>query len=125
MSGIRYMFDTNALISFFNKNAALGKYVLLESKIIISIISVLEFLSFNDIKQAEKDLFEEFCSLSEIIKVDIDNKSLIKFITFIRINYKLKLPDAIITASAIKNNAVLITNNKQLSIVPNLQILAF
>ena len=69
MSGIKYMFDTNALIGFFNKNENLSQFVLPQNKIIIFIISVLEFLSFKSLLKEEKELFIEFCGLSDVVDI--------------------------------------------------------
>ncbi len=82
-----------------------------EVKIWISIISYMEVLSFNFLSFEEekfvRDLLQEFF----IIEV---NWEIAERIIQIRRKYKIKLPDAIICASASVTDSILITADTQL-----------
>lgn len=124
MNGIKYLLDTNALISFLQGNPNLG-YLNGFSLCGISIISVLEFLSFSQLEQQDKKLFFESIETIEVIEVKLNDRALIDIITNLRKNNKIKLPDAIIAGTAIYNNAVLITNDKGFTKIPSLQTTGF
>jgi len=123
MNGIKYLFDTNALISFFKGNPSLA--FLTSAPVGISIISVLEFLSFSGINEPAKTLLFDFLTKIKVFELKKDNTQLIDTISGLRIQYKIKLPDAIIAGTAIYNNAILITNDNGLSKIPLLQIINF
>lgn len=111
MNGIKYLLDTNPLISFLQGSPKLWELTSFAS-LGISIISILKFLSFTSIKEPDKKLFLDFIQKIEVIELKIDNLQPLDTITNIRANFKVKLPDAIIAATAIYKNAVLITNDK-------------
>lgn len=124
MSGIKYLLDTNALISFLQGNSKLG--VLTSSASLgISIISVLEFLSFTGLKESDKLLLLDFIQKIEVIELKTDNLQLLDTITDIRANFKVKLPDTIIAGTAIYKKAILITNDRDFVKVPLLKIQDF
>ena len=124
MNGIKYLLDTNALILFFQGNPKL-KFISFTPSLGISIISIIEFLSFTDLNKADKDLLYDFIAKIEVAELKKDDNLLINTITEIRAIYRLKLPDAIIAGTAIYNNAVLITNDKAFSKIPSLKIATF
>lgn len=105
------MFDTNALIAFLKGEKALEKFLFPDNKILLSIITILEFLSFKNLSENDHDLLFNFLNEAEIINLTSENLQLIQTIISIRSKYNLKLPDAIIAASAHLHNAVLITND--------------
>ena len=123
MSGIKYIFDTNALISFFQGNPGLQHFIF--EPIGISIISVLKFLSFPNINAAAKELLFDFLKEVEVFELKKDNEALISIITALRIESKIKLPNAIIAGTAMYNNAILITTDKGFSKIPLLQTAGF
>ncbi len=124
MNRIKYLLDTNALISFLQGNPKLGELTS-SASLGISIISVLEFLSFTSIKEPDKKLLLDFIQKIEVIELKIDNLQLLDTITDIRANFKVKLPDAIIAGTAIYKNAILITNDKDFAKISMLKIQAF
>ncbi len=54
MNGTKYLFDTNALISFLQGNPNLQNFS--TPFVYLSVISVVEFLSFSGLYQEEKNL---------------------------------------------------------------------
>ena len=83
----------------------------------------MEFKSFSDISKQDLALFDEFASGINIIDLLATNKVLKSKIIEMRNQYRLKLPDAIIAASAIVNVIVLITADKGFKKVEELQLL--
>lgn len=118
-----YCFDTNILIGLFS-----GKinYRDIEAeRIFLSIISELEYLAYEKITINEIELYNKFKSVIKIVYMDEHSAELENTIIEIRKKYKLKLPDAIVAATAITNNATLITNDKEFKKVIGLKIKSF
>ncbi|NER97331.1 MAG: type II toxin-antitoxin system VapC family toxin [Symploca sp. SIO1B1] len=72
----------------------------------------MELLSYPSMSESEELIVRDF--LDKIIVVDLDNKIKELAIAF-RKNYKLKLPDAIVAATAKSLNANLLTNDLKLT----------
>ena len=126
MSGIKYLLDTNAIISLLNGNKTIENAIDKADWLGISIFNIIEFLSFESISANDKNVFDLFLQRVAIINLSYQiNYTLINDSSLLRIRYKLKLPDAIIAASAISNDAVLVTNDTHFSNILNLQILSF
>jgi predicted nucleic acid-binding protein len=126
MNGIeRVMLDTNAIISLLKGNSAIDSYLSSSDWIATSVISFIEFLSFVNLTPRDKQLFYKLVDRITIIPVSEQNKNWLESIAEIRKISNIKLPDAIIAATAIYNNAVLITNDKGFSKIPLLQIASF
>jgi tRNA(fMet)-specific endonuclease VapC len=107
MSGNKAALDTNA-VGAYSGNEKLAKNYLKNNQTTgISIITQIEFLSNPELTTKNKFLFDEFIDFVEIYPVPKDNKILVLQTVTVRKKYKLKLPDAIIAATAIVNNATL------------------
>ena len=83
----------------------------------------MEFKSFSNISKQDLALFDEFASGINIIDLLATNEGLKSKIIEMRNQYRLKLPDAIIAASAIVNDIVLITADKGFKKVEELQLI--
>ena len=83
--------------------------------IAISIISRLEFFAFSSLTQADKDLFNRFVDRVTVIDLAMHNPLLLDAISEIRTQSSLKLPDAIVAASAKSVNATLVTADIRLA----------
>lgn len=114
------MLDTNALGPYLDGKFA-KEYVKPKEVISISIISKLEFLSNPELTPKNRFFFEEFCKYIEIYSVTKENVDLINQVISIRKKHKLKLPDAIIAATAVINNATLFSADDVFSKVYNLK----
>jgi tRNA(fMet)-specific endonuclease VapC len=68
------------------------------------------------------ELFDAFVSNITVLDLQASNITLKNKITEIRNGYRLRLPDAIIAASAIVNNAVLVTADNGFKKVVELQL---
>jgi predicted nucleic acid-binding protein len=105
----KFLFDTNIVIEILNNKELKFSEEQLEISFLISIISELELLSGSNITAAEEAQIKEL--LSSILIITIDEKVKENTIT-IRRKYNLKLPDAIIAASAAAMNIPLVSNDK-------------
>ncbi len=62
---------------------------------------------------------------TEVIDLALHDEELKSIIVAIRMVYKIKLPDAIIAASAISRNAILISNDRDFTRIPFLQLINY
>jgi predicted nucleic acid-binding protein len=126
MSGKRYILDTNAIIFLLKGNKTLLNLTEKADWLGISIISKIEFLAFPALNKSDADLFEEFVARINVIDLTNSDEELIPHIIETRKKHKkVKLPDAIVIATAIANNCTLITGDKQLHKVDEVEILSF
>jgi len=110
---IRVLLDTNAIISLFKENISVVSEVDIADEVFISIINELEFKSFLNLSSHDKTLFDDFASMVNILDLQASNIALKNKIIEIRNKYRLKLPDAIIAASAIVHEALLVNYEKE------------
>ncbi len=110
MSG--YLLDTNSVIYFFNGEEPISKLIKeAENSISISFITKIELLCF----ETENDITKEIAEfISEIEVVYISDEIIEKTIDY-RKTLKLKIPDAIIAATAKVKELTLVTADKSLS----------
>ncbi len=107
--GKRYLIDSNAIIDFCNgKLPITGKSLLVGISPEISIITCIELFASKDIPKEEYTLLEKFVSVSIVHLVSL---YLIQNTISIRQNNKFKLPDAIIAATCLTYNLILISRN--------------
>lgn len=114
MSGEKYLLDTNAVVALLTGNQNVLLLVQDAEWIGISIITVLEFLSFPDLAENDRDLFGLFMERVDVISLSTDDDNLIEAIISMRSARQIKLPDAIIAASAVSFSAILVTNDDAL-----------
>ena len=124
MSGTKYFLDTNAVIAFLKGNSSFEGQLFQAAWIGISVISVIEFLSFPSLSQTDKINLEVFTSRVVIVSLLNDLTYLESLANFKAAN-KLKLPDAVIAHAAIANNAILISNDKHFQNINQLIVLNF
>ena len=107
---LRLLLDTNVIIDFLKQED--GAFDLssmsLEHEFIISVITKLELLKYPDISPNEEQIINEFLQLFPVLSINtaIENET----IAFSR-SSRLKLPDAIIGATAIVYDAEIVTRD--------------
>ena len=113
--GLSYLWDTNAVIYYLQENFLKDKQVLMhdiinKSQPAISSITQIELLSWKANTENDMVVLNNF--ISDCIIFELEND--IKFKTVeIRKEYRIKLPDAIIAATAITNGLTLISNDNR------------
>ena len=106
--GERYLVDTNSIVDAQTKklppNGLAFVAEVIDEEFTVSFVSYIEFLGYKDATKA----MEEFISMAAVIEI---NKEIINATIGIRRSRKIKLPDAIIAATAVVNKRTLITRN--------------
>lgn len=116
MSGLpeRLLLDTNAVVSLLRGHGELLAAVKQAQWIGISIITEIEFLAFPDLAQDDAGLFATFLDRVSIVDLSHHQTALRDQIIGLRQKLRLRLPDAIIVASALDREAALVTADRQL-----------
>jgi len=122
---MRYLLDSNIVINYLNGSIpAAGMEminVIVDIDPLISVITKMETLGFSFQSADEQNLTETFINGSMVL--GIDDKVVSKTID-IRRTEIIKLPDAIIAATAIVNDLTLLTRNtKDFTKIGGLQII--
>ncbi len=122
--GKKYLIDTNILIYYFANQIPKKEIskieVIFEGSFNVSIITKIEFLGWN--KHTENGFLKskEFINNANVFNI---NDEISDSTIEIRRETNVKLPDAIISATALYNNLILITRNeKDFERVKNLEI---
>ena len=109
--GQEYLIDSNILIGYLDnklpKNGTLFMHTVINNIPKISVITKIEILRFNTTETAYKTL-EDFINISVV--QDLSNDIVDQTIQLCK-SRKIKLPDAIIAATAIANDMILLTRN--------------
>ena len=112
----RYLLDTNAIIYLIGGRLAAplpaGHYS-------FSVISEIELLSISGLSAADEQKIHDLLTLLD--RVELTQAVRLEAIQ-LRKQKKLKLPDAIIAASAITRNATLLTNDQAFHITNGLSV---
>jgi predicted nucleic acid-binding protein len=119
MSGSNLVVDTNIILYLFQGDRLIAD-LLNEQHIYISFITELELLSFKSLSAIEKGIVKSFISECTIIDITPGIKSMS---IELRKTYALKLPDAIVAATAHFLNMPLVTADKALKRVEDLNII--
>ncbi|MFC0517237.1 type II toxin-antitoxin system VapC family toxin [Mucilaginibacter angelicae] len=121
MSGKEILVDTNILLYLLDGNDTIAE-ILNGKNIFISFITELELLGFKDLTEKEE---KEILNLLDDCSIIPMNNHLKDKCIEIKRKYNLKLPDAIIAATAISFNLPFITSDKQFKTVNNLKLIAY
>lgn len=120
----RYLIDTNVVVYFLmNDLPERGTKLLIEVMDNIPVLSVISEIELRCWQTDERtmQLVSDFVADSRVINIDDD---IISHCVELRKAKKIKLPDAIIAATASANNMILLTNNeKDFSQISGLQII--
>jgi predicted nucleic acid-binding protein len=111
MERTKYLIDTNAVIDYLgNKLSAKGMNFMngiIDGAPNVSIVTKIEVLGFNASDQ-HYEILSNF--INDVSVLDLTN-NVVDATIEIRKKYKAKLPDAIIAATAIVNDLILISRN--------------
>jgi predicted nucleic acid-binding protein len=110
--GTRFLLDTNTVIYLCNGGFPVNAVNFLSKEvqkgISLSIISEIELLGWNAQSEQETAILESFVAGSDVIQL---TRPIVLKTIEIRKLRKIKLPDAIIAATAIVHNLTLISRN--------------
>lgn len=121
MSGNSILVDTNIVLYLLSGDNTIADF--LNDKIVfLSFVSELELLGYKEISVLEKRKVESLLADSSIIDINSEIK---KIVVELRKSNKIKLPDAIIAATSIYLNIPLITSDKDLTRLKDLNILLY
>lgn len=110
----RYLLDTNAIIYLVSARLASP---LPDGQYSVSIITEIELLSFSGISAEEEQKIRDLLLvLDQVHLTDAVRDETIR----LRRKNRLKLPDAIIAASALIHDAILLTNDQAFSSIDGL-----
>jgi hypothetical protein len=114
--------DTNILIYLSKRKLEFDQVASPHSELSISVITYMEVLGYRFETDFEKQTVEQLCKYFPIIHL---NSEIIEKVIYIRQKHKIKLPDAIILATALIGDLELVTANVAdfIHIDPNLKIL--
>ena len=108
-----YLIDTNILIYHINKNipgnSRLRLRQIFQHYFNISVITKMEFLGFK--RHTEKSFRKSSKFLEHASIIDLDDE-IVDIVISLKRNKSMKLPDAIIAATAIRKRWTLVTRNE-------------
>ena len=118
MNGIDFLADTNFLIFTSQKNPIVESF--LDFNIAISFISEMELLGVFSISKIQKSSMQNIINECFVIEMslNIKQKSIL-----LKQKYKLKLPDAIIAATAIEYNVPFISADADFKNIKELNLI--
>ena len=109
---MKYLYDTNIFIYYLADDITVNSWFTEEflnlHEILVSPIIRIELLSFVGLSKEEQQSIEDLLSQFNTVSLlrEIENQTI-----QIKRQYKIKLPDAIIAATAINQDAFLVTRN--------------
>ena len=108
MNGVKFLIDTNIVIYLTQGRLNINDFAKVGGSLYISSISYIETLGYPFQNKDEEKGVTVFCESFERIFL---TKEIEKQTILIRKSYKIKLPDAIIAATAMVYNLTLVTHN--------------
>lgn len=117
----RFVLDTNAVVALLNGNRKLAARLETAAYVGISVITYLEFLAFDGLTPDDRTTFRRFCDRVEVVPL-AHNDTLADHALELRVRHRLKLPDAIIGATAQCRKATIVTNDTHFSGIPSLSV---
>ncbi|MEM6396914.1 MAG: type II toxin-antitoxin system VapC family toxin [Bacteroidota bacterium] len=121
MNGRRLLIDTNIALYVLNGDETVAK-ILDGKEVFVSFITQLELLGYQGITQEESLVIHTFLDNCQIIDI---NESIKEITIKIKKSKTVKLPDAIIAASAMSLNIPLITADKGFEKVNELTLILY
>jgi predicted nucleic acid-binding protein len=120
MNGLDFVADTNILLYILEGQSGIES--LLHYSFAVSVISEIELLGKHEITREETSIIEALLADCSIIELNtpIKNRAI-----QLRQKQKIKLPDALIAATAIELQIPLVTADKRLERIEGLNCLIF
>lgn len=109
---VRYLYDTNVFLSYFAGETKIRKFFaeqfLHDNEVLTSRIVRLELLSLHNLSQREEQIIHEMIEQFSLMPVteEIEDIAIV-----LRRKYKIKIPDALIAATAYRTSSILVTRD--------------
>ncbi|GAA3992164.1 type II toxin-antitoxin system VapC family toxin [Mucilaginibacter dorajii] len=123
---LKYLWDTNTVIYYLQKQFPETNEILMNDIInnyqpAISAITEIELLCWKTANENDLDVLKSF--ISDSIVFELENEVKVQTIEIRRL-FNLKLPDAIIAATAITSKLILISNDRDgFTKIPSLKLI--
>jgi tRNA(fMet)-specific endonuclease VapC len=114
MPGERLLLDTNILVAALAGEIGLVERVARAEWVGTSIVCVLEFLAFPRLDTDDRALFLSLVGRLQVVDLTWNNAPLLEAVEAVRSQRQIKLPDAIVAASAWVNGATLVSRDSAL-----------
>ena len=120
-----YTLDTNAILYYLKDDpdtvSSLRNIFSQNVPLYVSVITELELFAFSNLSAAEEKLIEELLTTVAIISLDFH---IARLAALIRRQYRLKVPNSVIAATAMFTGSTLLTRNtNDFRRIPNLSLL--
>lgn len=125
MALIQYLLDSNSGIEYIAGSLPTKAVAwldnIIETEVAISVINQIEMLGFSPANPADLLPFEELVATLKVLPLD---DGVVMETVVLRKTHKIKLPDAIIAATALVHGLSLITRNEaDFKKIPNLSLI--
>ena len=123
MSGIDTILDSNVLIYLSKGDLSTSEVESFGKRFGISVITLMEVKGHKFKSVDEKNFIEELCDVFDVVYIDA---AIADKVIELRRQLKIKLPDAIIAATALVLDATVVTNDLKhfRSVLPSNQLAA-
>lgn len=121
MSGNKLFVDTNILIFLLNGDPDISE-ILDGKELVISVITELEVKSFPKVSENELEVIDRLVEECQVINI---NQEIKKLAVEIRRTRTLKLPDAIVAASAYYSKLPIFTADKEFKKLEELDVIIY
>lgn len=118
MNGVDFLADTNVLLYLLSGNPVISDF--LDSRLAISEITMLELLGVKDITAERLQIRQALVKNTRLVYLNDEIRSLT---ISLRQQCKVKLPDALIAATAQWLQVPLLTADRDFAKLPRLQLL--
>lgn len=124
MASIGYLIDSNVIINYLSENLEAAQLDFLDdlfsNSLYVSVITEMEVLGYS-MPQEIESVFMEFIENTEVLTIE---DKIVQQTILLRKEYKIKLPDAIIAATALIHQIPLVTfNAKDFKKVKDIQVI--
>ena len=109
MNGNRYLLDTNAVIQLFDGNREIEAILNKADFVAMSVMSEFEYLSYAGLSERDVLEYNAFRDTIQVFNVPSDDLIFTQLVVNARKGYGMKLPDAIIAATARANDLSVLT----------------
>jgi predicted nucleic acid-binding protein len=116
----KYLLDTNVIINLLKDENATPSFKDKKGVFFVSIITEIELLSFKNLTNEDETSINELLPESSIINI---SKTIKEKTIRLRKDKNVKLPDAVICATAMANNLTLVTDDERLYNIQDLSVI--